>query len=300
MSQISDAVCRNHALKTIELPANSRVPLPIYKAEQKGGPTRLNLAKAAVDEAILVSQNLQELSLHLRKEGYICWFDANRKYWTISQKDWKRPIRLARMGAEYTNEKIMERLKSPVKYLAYNTCQKNTQPYKAKRYKVKANRPKKKAGGLLGLYFHYCYLLGVFSQRQKVQRKVKPMYRDDLLKLDSITEEARFLCQNRIETKEQLQSKKELLEAQLKELSVEREHCRETAYQKGGLGNAKSTEQEQIADLTRQMRILRKQISLCEGIINRSDELKGKMKEAGAKETRKPKEKRKAEKEMEL
>lgn len=301
LSQISDAVCRNHNLKTIEIPENNRVPLPVYKAEQKGGPTRLNLAKAAVDEAILVSQNLQELSLHLRKEGYICQFDANRKYWTISQKDWKRSIRLARMGAAYTNEKIIERLKSPVKYSAYNVCQKNKFSYKAKGYKVKANRPKKKAGGLLGLYFHYCYLLGVFPQRQAAQRKrVKPMYRDDLLKLNAITEETRFLCKSRIETKKQLQAKKELLEAQLKELAIKREYCRETACQKGGYENAKSIEREQIADLTSQMRILRKQISLCEAIIKRSDEMKGKMKEAGARETRKPREKRKAEREMEL
>ena len=301
LSQISDQVCRNHNLKTIEIPENRRVPLPIYKEEQKGKPTRLNLAKAAVDEAILVSHNLQELSLHLRKEGYICRFGANRKYWTISQRDWQRPISLARMGAAYTNEKIMDRLKSPVKYAAYSAYQKRELSYQAKKYKVKANRPKKKAGGLLGLYFHYCYLLGVFPQRQKAQKKrVKPFYRDDLLKLNSITEEARFLCRNRIETKEQLQAKKELLEMQMKELAAERELCRGTAYQKGGSEKAKSAEREQIADLTGQMRTLRKQISLCKAIINRSDEMKGKIREAGARETRKPREKKKAEREMEL
>ena len=149
------------------------------------------------------------------------------------------------MGAEYTNEKIMERLKSPVKFSAYNACEKHKPLYKAKRYKVKANRPKKKASGLLGLYFHYCYLLGVFPQGKAAQRKrVKPMYRDDLLKLNSITEEARFLCKSQIETKEQLQEKKELLETQLKELAIKREHCRGTACQKKGYENAKSIERD--------------------------------------------------------
>ncbi len=44
----------------------------VYNAEKAGAPTRLNLAKAAVDEAIEASQNLQEFRMAVKAMGYSC------------------------------------------------------------------------------------------------------------------------------------------------------------------------------------------------------------------------------------
>lgn len=38
--------------------------------------------------------NLKELKIVLKSMGYECRFDPGRKYWTIRQRDWQRPIRL--------------------------------------------------------------------------------------------------------------------------------------------------------------------------------------------------------------
>ena len=87
------------------------MPQPLAKAEKEGAPTRLNIAKEALDDALAVSCNLRELRYRMSKRGYICQFDQNRKYWTVRQSEWKRPIRLVRMGElqkcslAYRNEK---------------------------------------------------------------------------------------------------------------------------------------------------------------------------------------------------
>ena len=63
-----------------------------------------------MDDAIAKSSNLQELAMNLKSLGYTARFQANRKYWTVIPKGWDKPIRLARLGEEYTNERILARL----------------------------------------------------------------------------------------------------------------------------------------------------------------------------------------------
>ena len=43
--------------------------------------------------------------MNLKSLGYTVRFQANRKYWTVIPKGWEKPIRLARLGEEYTNGK---------------------------------------------------------------------------------------------------------------------------------------------------------------------------------------------------
>mgnify|MGYP000007718599 CR=1 FL=1 len=73
-------------------------------------PTRYNLARAALDEAIAMSHNLRQLEYHLSEMGYTLGSNPKRKYWTIKGKGDERPIRLHRLGDEYTKERITQRL----------------------------------------------------------------------------------------------------------------------------------------------------------------------------------------------
>ena len=76
--------------------------------DKAGMPTRYNVTRQAVDEAIAKSSNLHELAMNLKSLGYTARFQANRKYWTVIPKGWEKPIRLARLGEEYTNERILQ------------------------------------------------------------------------------------------------------------------------------------------------------------------------------------------------
>ena len=52
----------------------------------------------------------------------------------------------------------------------------------------------KKATGFRALYFHYCYLLGVFPKKQNRQTGHVPhALREDLIRAEELTDEARLL-----------------------------------------------------------------------------------------------------------
>ena len=85
-------------------------PTPFTKPKSKGRPTRDNVARQAVDEAISKSFTLKDFDRQLAEMGYRINLDPNRKYWTIIGKGWQRPKRLYKLGEEYTNDRIMERI----------------------------------------------------------------------------------------------------------------------------------------------------------------------------------------------
>ncbi len=91
--------------------------------------------------------------------GYRINFDPDRKYWTIIGKGWQRPKRLYKLGEEYTNDRIMERIREnsyAVKFQSFSEPQPQVKVYRVKGSLKNA----KKIGGLRGLYLHYCYKLG--------------------------------------------------------------------------------------------------------------------------------------------
>lgn len=98
--------------------------------------------------------------------GYRVSFDPNRKYWTVIGKGWKRPKRLYKLGEEYTNERIMERITEnsyAVKFSRFTEPQRTVKVFRVKGSLTGA----KKIGGLRGLYLHYCYKLGILPKNKK-------------------------------------------------------------------------------------------------------------------------------------
>lgn len=58
LRQRSDELCREYALSVIEHPSGKKKPYALYQAEKQGRPTRDNVARQAVDEAISKSFTL--------------------------------------------------------------------------------------------------------------------------------------------------------------------------------------------------------------------------------------------------
>ena len=231
------------------------------RAEREGAPTRLVIAKEAVDEGLSRCCNLREFRAFLISLGYVCQFDENRKYWTIRQHDWKRPIRLVRMGEDYSNEKIRERLRSNSPEVRKH-ARRETRPDPGSRRNVKVNRKKtRKLGGLRGLYWHYCYLLGYYPRQKTKFYKVPPALRDDLMKLNYISQEARLLQEYHIDTLEQLLLLEQSVSSRLKQLKKE---------QKSLMG-------EKLEKSRIEMKICKNQLACCHGIKNRYPVMKEKL-----------------------
>lgn len=192
LNKISDELCRKYGLSIVEHPEGKGLPKYFYDIEKTGASTRLNVARKAVDEAISISTNLREFEIAMKSMGYSCSFGPNKKYWTIKMSSWKKPMRLYRMGEEYSNERLMERIAEEKDSKSFIVFQKTI--YVRKQYKLQTRRNKiKKVGGLKGLYLHYCYLLGYLPKYTKKPIRVSPVIRDDIKKIDMISEEARLI-----------------------------------------------------------------------------------------------------------
>ena len=260
LSRISDEICKEHQLSIVERHGKG-LPQQLAKAERAGAPTRLVIAREALDEGLARCCNLRELKSFLFSLGYICQFDDNRKYWTIRQRDWKRPIRLVRMGEQYTNEAIRERLRnnSPeVRKVA--PIHRRVKTKKRARLRKK---PSHKIGSLRGLYCHYCYLLGYYPKRRAKFYRVSPLLRDDLLKLNYISQEAKLLQKYRIDTMGQLLLFEESISERINQLKEE----------------SKTLSPESRKVISGEIKEKAQQLALCRNIAKRSPQMKGKLRQ---------------------
>ena len=131
----------------------------------------------------------------------------------------------------------------------------------------------KKISGLRGLYLHYCYKLGILpKKKQQNYARLHYLLKDDLLKLDAITNETRLLCRNHIDTAEQLLSYKGSLESEMQELTEQRKGL--YSQSRKASGKEKEAVKARLSEITGRMKTLRREVRLCEGIEARSDTLK--------------------------
>ena len=194
--------------------------------------------------------------------------NATRKYWTIVPKGYKKPIRLKNLGEDYTEEAIKRRLteNQGVRLMPFTN-----QTVVIRQYRLPTREHKiKKVGGLYGLYLYYCYKLGYLPKYKKQNTaRLHYLLKEDLLKLDKITQETRLLGRENISTDEQLFSYKESVLSQIENLTDDRTHLRKQ-LRKNMSDDELSKVKEQIKTITDKLWTLRKEVGLCDDIAERS------------------------------
>ena len=153
----------------------------------------------------------------------------------------------------------------------------------------------RKITGFRALYFHYCYLLGIFPKNKPKQnrRRLHFLLREDLLKLDAITAETRLLIGHRIDTAEQLFCYRDEVNGKMEVLTEKRQQLyklQRTAAVKSDPEKAAEVK-AQIAALSKELAALRKEVVLCNTIAERSGVIKEKIKAVREDEQIKGKEK---------
>ncbi len=275
LQQRSDELCREYALSVIEHPSGKKKPYALYQAEKNGMPTRDKVTRQAVYEAISKSFTLKDFDRIMAEMGYRVSFDPNRKYWTVIGKGWKRPKRLYKLGEEYTNERIMERITENSYAVKFSRFAEP--PRTVRVFRVKGSlKGAKKISGLRGLYLHYCYKLGILPKNKKQNyARLHYLLKDDLMKMEAITQETRLLCCNRIDTVEQLLSYKGSLETEKTDLLQKRKELYSISRKTGG--EEKEAIRSQLSDLSKRLSVIRKEVKLCESIEARNAALKEKL-----------------------
>lgn len=275
MREVSDSLCRLHGLTVIEKPTGRGEPLHLSQLEKAGMPTRYNMARQAVDEAIALSLNLREFELHLKSLGYHVQINPRRKYWTVTPKGWKKPIRLMRLGKEYTNERIMQRLSANPESVRFKSFQKR-KPLK-KQYLLLTRKDRiGKVGGLRGLYLKYCYMLGYLPKYTQGANKVPEILREDLLKCEKYTKQIRLLSKYEIHTDEELFSFLKQKEHEKEDITEKREVLRKE-YRRVLPESEKKKLKAQIAALTSTLKDIRGEVRLAEDIKVSAEDMAKKM-----------------------
>ena len=153
----------------------------------------------------------------------------------------------------------------------------------------------RKITGFRALYFHYCYLLGIFPKNKPRQnpKRLHFLLREDLRHLDAIIEETRLLVRHRIDTAERLFSYRGEIQQKAESLIADRKEL----YRLSRTVTVKSNEEKaaevknRIAAVSKEIARLRRELSLCDGIALRSGVIKEKLKSVREDEQTKGKEK---------
>ena len=269
MRRVSDELCREYGLSVIQNPQPGKSKqYGEWRAEQEQRPTWRGLIRGDIDEVIRQSMTERQFFENLHKKGYEVKVGKDI---SVRPPGKDRFVRLARnFGEDCTLENIRRRILEQSR-----AARSLPEPApKTKRYRMSGNwKGSKKVTGFRALYLHYCYLLGVFPKnKQQNKRRLHFLLREDLIKLDAITQEARLLGTNHIDTAQQLSSYKENLETRIDAVTSQRKQL----YRKQRTVAVKSDEaasqqvKTEIDSLSRELKRLRWEVKLCSDIQVRS------------------------------
>jgi hypothetical protein len=264
----SDRICLEHGLSVINKPKGRRVSTYVYKMEHAGMPTRYNVARQAIDESIALSLTIEEFKSELRKRGYNYRFDPQRKYWTVTPPGWKKAIRIHQLGEDYTRESIERRIHEndpSVRTERLRQTYRRTNHYSLRR-RIDHIMGR---SGLEKLYLRYCYELGYLPKYRQNPTRLHTVLKEDLLKCDQYSEQAKLLCRYHVDTDEDLTALMENLEAKTVSLAAERAELKKVTRRV--LPEAEIEEaRSDMKQLTTEIRGLRHELKVCRDIQERS------------------------------
>ncbi len=268
LRETSDRICREHGLSIVDQPKGRGVSHYVYKLEKAGMPTRYNVARQAIDEAIRLSLTIEEFKSELRTRGYSYRFDPKRKYWTVTPPGWKKPIRIHQLGSNYTRESIERRIYENEPSVRQERLRQN---YRIPNHYSLRSRIDHIMGrsGLEKLYLRYCYELGYLPKYRQNPTRLHILLKEDLLKCDQYSEQAKLLSKYHVNTDEDLTSLMEELGSRMRELGCERDELRLVA--KRVLPEAEiNRARDNVKELTAEIRQLRHDLKTCSVIRERS------------------------------
>ena len=261
----SDRLCKQYGLSVIEEQrANLKKHYNEWAAENEGVPTWRTFIRSDMDNAIKYSMTFQEFVSHMKKKGYV--FEYRGSFLRVKAEGMKRFVRLRSLGAGYSEEGIQRRIL------------RNRYPEVPPR--IKPPRPRKVIfhgdfrlqkitwKGLRALYYFYIRKL-----RAAAAHPHEPYpfaLKDDLRLLDAISEQAKFLTRYSLDTGEQVEALKARLTHQLSELQREQKELANEKRRKGTTPERMQELQAQTTRLNAALRQTRKDLKLCDDVLERS------------------------------
>lgn len=268
MQMASDDLCREYGLSVIENPNGKGKHYSEWQADRDGKPTLRSMIRADIDRAILASTTDRGFVKVMTAMGYefktYTKYGEPLKYPSIKPPDTKSFFRLYKLGKGYSLDEIRDRIwQNQYKHYPFSDIR------YVKKYRYKGDQKKhRKITGLRALYFRYCYELKIIVKHPFLKKRVSFLLREDIVKLDKLNEDIRFLGKYGIETMVDLDRSKESKMEEIEFLKQER----------------KLADPNRNEEIKKELAQLRKDIRICDRIAERSIAIQEKRKEIKEKE----------------
>ena len=275
MRDMSDELCRKYCLSVIENPEGRGKNYAEYEAEKQGKPTIRSMIRDDLDRAVEASVTRAEFLAFLENCGYeLKLYKQNGdllEHPALKPPGAKGFFRFHKLGPGYSlvalERKVHKNLQRKKPFP--EEAQKQLQQY---RHDNPPPLYEKKKPHLYRLYLRYCYELHIIEAHPASVPRVSFLMREDLAKLDRLDAETRLLGKNKIATYEDMAAYRESLLLDISALDDRRQTLRyevKRSNRKGDMSMADETK-KQISAISKQIRELRKEVSLCDDIAFRS------------------------------
>ena len=264
----SDTLCREYHLSVIENPSKRKRNQGLYQAEKQGEPTRYALYRSDIDEAIERSMTMKEFYDYLRQKGY--QIKGKIDSCALKLPHYPRFTRFKTLGEAYSvlhiqdqiyrqrGPEVRERSKKPI--LFFVPTPKKLQIEDILGFGEEYRK-------LRSLYRFFCYQLGIYP-KNKGQISMSPYIKEEVRRMEEISQQTIFLCKNQIDTYEQLKEKHEEIQTEMEDLISQRKKL--TNKMRRAELEAKEHLCRQKRALTDQIIGLRKDLKLVQSIEKRS------------------------------
>lgn len=266
--RLSDELCKKYRLSIIENPKKG-MHYAEWKASKQRIPTRRSLMIDDVDRAISNAMTFTQFIINLKNMKYEV--KTNVKYMAIKPPGADRFFRLHNLTKDerYSDENIKLRILDNDRIPAFKD--------KKKTVHFNGNlKNQKKITGIRALYFHYMYAMGILPKSAPYKKRVHFLLREDLKYIDRITSEVTLLCKKKITNTEELDSAESFAYARLDSLIKQRK-CVYNKIRRCKNSETKEKLQRDVESFSQEIKTLRKEVKLYEGIRNRTSVIKDKL-----------------------
>lgn len=287
LRKTSDEICEEYGLSVLkEKTCKSGINFENFYKKSMRDSDYYKFAKEDIDYAIEHSWTYKEFLKRLKEMGYEVYFRANKI--SVRRYPHKRNIRIERaFGEEYSIENIKNKICS--RYPSREEVIKPKTYDKRLLYKGSVKKLKKPKG-IIALYYYYCYLLKVYPKKN-LNYKLTPKMRAEVKKMDKYSEQIRFICKYELETINDVENLKEQKKEELQKILNTRNRL---YYKRQKVDNEseKDVVTKEIISVTSVLQKVRKEIKLCDEIVDNTDRMKKQIKQREEKEQNKEQKKK--------
>ena len=225
LREISDAVCLEQG-KSVLLPTkftgNRKKDYWIHKS---GGLTHRDILKRDIDQAISNTTNWKAFDLYLKNLGYSYARNSDYRHPSIIAPGWKRSVRIDSLGEQYTQEKIRERLILNQKDITLYAVRIPKRFTPLMEFQLEF----KKAQRMDGIQLAFALIIELWKLMtgnnidRSSPKPLSPSLRREVRRLDQTMKEYWLLCENQIDSVQELVSFIEKKSADISVLEADRQ-----------------------------------------------------------------------------